>query len=75
MNKIGEREMEIGKMKKEATMNISIVVFVHLATRPVYTNFEDSDSFRKLEICDKMFIGVKTNEQTKGMISRRWLIF
>ena len=48
--------MKTRKMEKEGKISLSILIFfptIYLATRKVYTKFEDFD--RSLEICDRKF--------------------
>ena len=48
--------MENRKTGKEGQINLSISDFfptIHLATRNVYAEFEDSSSHRSREICDR----------------------
>ena len=66
-------------LKKEGKMRISILISiytVHFAILKMYTKFENTDSNRSWEICDRIFpLERKKNEQIKGLISNMWLFF
>ena len=71
-------EGKIENLKKEGKMSFNIFIFIytiHLAYLNVYTKFENTDSNRSREICDRIFIGEKENEQIKGLIGNMWLFF
>ena len=55
---IGVRDGKKQKWKKKAKINLSILIFfltIYFATLKVYTKFEDFDSYRSREICDRKF--------------------
>ena len=57
-----------GKIEKEGKMSFSIFIFIytiHLAYLKVYTKFENTDSNRSGEICDRNF-GEKEKLTNKG---------